>query len=482
MSVARRAVFALVTLVAAPALAADPPPVSNPPDGADHFNRGLARERAKDFDGGIAAYDAAIKLRPRYAKAYLHRGWAWHQKKDLGRAAADFDTSIELNPWDAAAFARRGAVLVDLKQYDRAAADFAEAIRLDSTDPRDYANRGYALGRLGRAAEAEEDYARYIRARPADPDGYVWRGFQRVRAGENHRSTFDFDEALRLKPDHPDAYHGRGLARGRMKLFDQAFADFAESLRLRPGVVSAYTDRAAIHLMVPDAAKAVQDFSEATRLDPALHFAYQQRAWVRATSPDAGVRDGEQAVADARRACELTNWQEPAYLDTLAAAEAECGRFAEAVQYVNRALRFETYDKSPAGDGARWRLKAYEEGKACRDGTPAEVPAAARPAGVLSEKAVAEYGFMAAAGLGVRSMVAFRLRKHGVFPLRRRPAPVEAPAAESPGMFRQGTRSSLTVNLGRGVRHPQAFEAAGEWEPPTDRPRSPNRHPARKAA
>ena len=55
-------------------------------------------------------------------------------------------------------------------------------------------------------------------------------------------------------------------------------------------------------------------------------------AWILATNPNASVRDGAEAVELAQRAVKLSGGQEPAILDTLAAAYAEAGRFADAVE------------------------------------------------------------------------------------------------------------------------------------------------------
>jgi hypothetical protein len=60
-------------------------------------------------------------------------------------------------------------------------------------------------------------------------------------------------------------------------------------------------------------------------------------AWRLATSPDPKIRDGTQSVALARRACELTHYQKPVYLGTLAAAYAETGQFDEAVAMAEKA-------------------------------------------------------------------------------------------------------------------------------------------------
>ena len=47
---------------------------------------------------------------------------------------------------------------------------------------------------------------------------------------------------------------------------------------------------------------------------------FNQLAWLWATAPDAEFRNGERAKECAVRACELTDWQAPGPLDTLAAA------------------------------------------------------------------------------------------------------------------------------------------------------------------
>ena len=52
---------------------------------------------------------------------------------------------------------------------------------------------------------------------------------------------------------------------------------------------------------------------------------FNQLGWVWATCPDPDIRNGERARECATRACELTEWTEPGFLDTLAAACAECG-------------------------------------------------------------------------------------------------------------------------------------------------------------
>ena len=67
----------------------------------------------------------------------------------------------------------------------------------------------------------------------------------------------------------------------------------------------------------------------------------------------------------AARACELTREENAGFLDTLAAAHAECGRFDEAVRWMEKAIAL-----LPEEERAdyRGRLELYRAGKPCREG------------------------------------------------------------------------------------------------------------------
>ena len=60
-------------------------------------------------------------------------------------------------------------------------------------------------------------------------------------------------------------------------------------------------------------------------------------AWMLATSADSNVRNGILAVRHAEHACELSHWNQPIFMGTLAAAYAEVGRFDAAIKMAERA-------------------------------------------------------------------------------------------------------------------------------------------------
>jgi hypothetical protein len=87
--------------------------------------------------------------------------------------------------------------------------------------------------------------------------------------------------------------------------------------------------------------------------------------WTLATAADPKVRDGKAAVEFATKACELTTWKQPAYLDTLGAAYAEAGEFDTAVRRQIEAISL--LNDANEKKVCETRLKLYQDRKPFRD-------------------------------------------------------------------------------------------------------------------
>ncbi len=81
-----------------------------------------------------------------------------------------------------------------------------------------------------------------------------------------------------------------------------------------------------------DYERAIADNQEALRRAPDNARTLNNLAWLWTMHPAPERRDAAKAEELARKACTLTNGQEPAYLDTLAAALAAGGKVAEAAE------------------------------------------------------------------------------------------------------------------------------------------------------
>ena len=61
-------------------------------------DRGDAYQAIKDYDRAIADYDAALKLDPKFQRAYNNRGAAWRGRGERTRALQDYAEALRLNP------------------------------------------------------------------------------------------------------------------------------------------------------------------------------------------------------------------------------------------------------------------------------------------------------------------------------------------------------------------------------------------------
>jgi tetratricopeptide (TPR) repeat protein len=83
-----------------------------------------------------------------------------------------------------------------------------------------------------------------------------------------------------------------------------------------------------------------------------------------ATHPEIKNRDVNEAVRLASRACELTNYNNPAVLGTLAAAYAAAQRFPEAVDTARKAITIaDSINQLQIKNIIQRHLSFYEQGK-----------------------------------------------------------------------------------------------------------------------
>jgi tetratricopeptide (TPR) repeat protein len=276
--------------------------------------------------------------------------------------------------------------ITEVRDVVRLVSEYPKAARrlLNPRSPADQQDRETYNRMAGPADHAIAVYNEVLRREPTDAGAAWHRGAAFARRGEWDQAVADFTQALRADPNNALVYYNRALAYSQKGAFDPALADFQETLRLEPNNALAYFDRGLLYSRTGAHALAVADFDQVVQLeshpavlnhepgstpvnytklllpDPSQATAYNSLAWIWATSPDAGRRDGKRAVLYATKACELVGWKATDFLNTLAAAYAECGKFKEAVACQKRTLEAAT---GPDKERLRQRLELYQAGK-----------------------------------------------------------------------------------------------------------------------
>ena len=201
-------------------------------------NRGLARYRNTiwaDYDGAIADFSDAIRLKPDYDEAYLNRGAAYAAKNDYAAAIADYTDAIRLNPKLASAYYNRGTARKELGELDAAIADYDQALVYAPNDATIYNNRGIAHSIKGDAISSLADFSRSIMLNNPEPHlPYYNRANVYFDQGKYAAAIADYGEAIRLNPKFASANLSRGAAYYHLGDMPAAIADYEAYLRLNP--------------------------------------------------------------------------------------------------------------------------------------------------------------------------------------------------------------------------------------------------------
>jgi tetratricopeptide (TPR) repeat protein len=265
-------------------------------------------------------------------------GWLW--EKDTVK----FDTAIEELSRRVTSTATpenyhlRGVAFLAHEQYDKAIADFTESLR---RNPR---NAG-ALNNRGQASYLKEDYKAAIQdftaAITIDPKNFLAinnRALAYIETEEYKLALSDLQAAIKLVPEYPEALNNRGIVYQKLNRLDESVADFTAALKIDPKYVDALGNRAHTYRLKKEYKKAITDLERAMKISPQTYEAVNDLAWLLATTNEDSVRSPQRALELAKRACEITHYQQWNTLDTLAAAQAENGQFADAQQWLATAL------------------------------------------------------------------------------------------------------------------------------------------------
>ncbi len=253
------------------------------------------------LDKAIARYQKALEIRPDYAEAHYNLGLIFPRLGRLDEAITEYRKALEIRPDYAEAHNNLGSILARLGRPDEAITEYRKALEIKPHWAEVQNNLGAALKGIGRYDEAILHFGKAVEIEPDNADFHYNFGIVLYNQGQLDEASAHFQRALEIKPDHARA-RNLGVVKSQREELLKTLGHQRELLRLQPDDI----------------------------------VLLNETAWMLATNPNASIRDGAEAVELAQRAVQLSEGREPAVFGTLAAAYAEAGRFAEAVQTAPR--------------------------------------------------------------------------------------------------------------------------------------------------
>ena len=304
---------------------------------ATHEVTGYVRMLEKRYEEAATEYRAALELKPELTELRGRLADVLALQNKFPEAEVEFHKVLEKNPDDAFALEHLARLLMVLKRADEAEKLLRDARERHPDEAWLSLQLGIVLSNSDKFSEAAEAYKR----------------------------------CLELAPDSADANYHLGLVEERLGDVAAAVEHWGRAVELYPSYVDAHLRLTNAALQRHDLKAAEQCLRNAMAHNPDVPSFSNSLAWLLATSPADAQRNGEEAVRLAEKACRLTDNLQHVYLDTLAAAQAELGKFEEAATSEQKAIELAQKDKNAELVQAyEKRLTLYKDKKPYREPAP----------------------------------------------------------------------------------------------------------------
>ncbi|MCP4682680.1 MAG: tetratricopeptide repeat protein, partial [Desulfobacterales bacterium] len=295
-----------------------------------HNNLGFAFLELGKTDEAIRHYRESIKVNPRSELSHNNLGLALQRKGNIVEAIHHYFEALRINPNYELAHNNLGLALVKEDRINEAIDHFSEAVKIKPDYADAHNNLGDALAKQDKTSEA-------------------------IR---------HFSEALRIKPDFATVHNNLGSCLAKQGKVKEAIHHFSEALRIKPDLPVAHYNLGIILATQGHTAEAISHYHKALTISPDYGEALNNLAWIHATNKNPKYRDGKTAVRMAEQVCKIAGHNNPALLDTLAAAYAQAGVFEKACSTVQKAIELaETANNKEMAEEFRIRLELYRSGR-----------------------------------------------------------------------------------------------------------------------
>jgi len=339
----------------------------------------LVGSREADLEPtGLHRIEDALALCPtngaqRFAAADLYYHLA--QRKTGADTEQHLGRAVELWPDHADAHLQLGTIRLRQGRLAEAADRLRQALRINPQLRDAHRWLGVVLAREGNFEEAIVHYREALRICPGIADTHHRLGQALAAQDRPEGAVAEYREALQLDPRNADARLSLGYTLGSLGRLDEAIEQLREGLQLRPDSAMARGALGLALMRQGQAAEAIEQYRAARQLKGEWPAVTNALARALAAHRDPSVRNGAEAIALAQGLCRRGGYSNPAYLDTLAAAYAETGRFEQAARTARRALELaRSAGHAEAAAQIERRLQLYVSGRPLREGAADDEP------------------------------------------------------------------------------------------------------------
>uniref|UniRef100_UPI00398E5DDC uncharacterized protein ttc6 isoform X3 n=1 Tax=Pristiophorus japonicus TaxID=55135 RepID=UPI00398E5DDC len=238
-----------------------------------YYQRGLCRMRLHEVNC-VYDFHRALAINPKLYEVYLSRAVYYAMQGRYFKAILSCNEALKIQPQSLRAFLYRGALKYYNKSYRLAVDDLTEAIMIDYTCILGYFNRAVCYHQANDLQKALKDYGIVLlldSEKKLALKTLVNRGLLYLSMGDYYNALQDFKAAMVEEPTNASIHHAVAICFHKLHYLEEAVKNFNQALKLDPFFEDAYNGRGNVYMDSGHAAgikQAQKDFVQALHLNP----------------------------------------------------------------------------------------------------------------------------------------------------------------------------------------------------------------------
>jgi Tfp pilus assembly protein PilF len=189
-----------------------------------------------------------------------------------------------------------------------------------------------------------------------------------LEKGQLDDAISNLQAAIDVRPENAPAHDNLAKALLQKGQVSEAMVHYRKFLEIQPDNVEARNTLGTALIQQGRLREAIDQWQEALAIQPENGNAASNLAWVFSACPEDSIRDGKHAVELAEKALRISGGKIPMIYKVLAAAYAESGRFADAVETAQRGSELAgNQGNSALAAELESNVALYQSGRPLRD-------------------------------------------------------------------------------------------------------------------
>jgi tetratricopeptide (TPR) repeat protein len=240
----------------------------NPKDARALNDLGFLKEQAGDLAGAAELYRRALDARPEFILARTNLGELLAKQGDLAGTVREYEQAAKDAPESAEILYNLARHRAAAGRTEEALAAYRKAVALNPKDVRAWNNLGLLLAQQGDSAGAEQTYRSALEKSPNYSLARANLGNLLMDAGRFDEGVAVYEEGVRLDPKNAELMNGLGWRFDQRQDADRALPWYDRALETAPGFLAARINRANLLARIGRMDAAEKDARTAAELSP----------------------------------------------------------------------------------------------------------------------------------------------------------------------------------------------------------------------